>query len=431
MKPSPRVHAGSLSRPSVLLVNTTDARDLLVYPIGLDYIASVLSRQAAADVVGLDLALSGETSMEEQLRGALSAEDFEVIGFNLRNLCDQTIKRVEYVPLLRSLVGATRRALLARGKTSIIAVGGAGASLAPSTILREVDADVLISGDGEAGFLELLRRLDTGDAPRGIIVAETDITEIAYARGTFGDITQYAARKADGNLQTRRGCSFACDYCSYPVIEGRSVRMREPEIVAEEMLQLERFGFKKVFIVDAIFNSPLKHAKRVLRAFAEAKTKAEWTGFFSPKYIDREILELIKETHGGNPLKLTIESGSDEMLKSLAKGFDKSEIIAATELCREAGVPFSFTVLFGGPGESEATVAESIELITSAKPEYLSASIGVYVYPQTPLAKRTVGRIWNNEEELMGKTIVPVDREAVKKQLESGLAGSPFPIYIH
>jgi radical SAM superfamily enzyme YgiQ (UPF0313 family) len=416
-------------KPSVLLVNTTDAEDLLVYPIGLDYLVSALEAAGAAEVSGLDLALCASAEQEARLVEALSGAHYEVIGFNLRNLCDQTTKRIQYVPRLARLIETARRAL--DGRPAVIAVGGAGASLAPETILAEVGADVLISGDGEAGFFELLDDLSRGGASRRVIEARTDIREIEYRRGAFGSLEEYARRDADGNLQSRRGCSMACDYCSYPVIEGAAVRMRDPERVAEEFVQLERFGFKKIFIVDAIFNSPLRHAKEVLRAIEKRKTRTEWTGFFSPKFIDTELLELVKATNGGRPLKLTIESGSNAMLESLHKGFDKEDILRATRLCREVGVPFSFTVLFGGVGEDRQTVVESLALIQEAQPAYVSASIGVYVYPKTPLARRTLGRIWNNEEELMGKTVYPVDREMVRALVEEGLRGSPFPVYLH
>lgn len=139
----------------------------------------------------------------------------------------------------------------------------------------------------------------------------------------------------------------------------------------------------------------------------------------------------MKETHGGAPLKLTIESGSNAMLRSLAKGFVADDVRAATRLCRRMKVPFSFTVLFGAEGETEATVAETLDLVAGEKPEYLSASIGVYVYPSTPLALRTRGRLWSTDEELLGQTLIPVERESIERQIEARLAGCGFPVYVH
>jgi len=212
---------------------------------------------------------------------------------------------------------------------------------------------------------------------------------------------------------------------------GSNCAAARPQGGRQEFLQLERLGFRKVFIVDALFNEPLSHAKAVLRALRAAATLAEWTAFFTPKGIDRELLELVRETNGGTPLKLTIESGADSMLAALDKGFSRRDIVAATEACRSASIRFSFTVLFGGPGESESTVAQTCDLIAAASPEYVSASIGVYVYPGTPLAARTRGTLWQHEGQLLGATVVPVDRDAIKAQVQARLSGCSFPVYIH
>lgn len=417
-------------KTSLLLVNTSDASDLLVYPIGLDYLVSTLKQAGVEDITCLDLAMSSEPA-EQVVERAVTQRSYDVIAFNLRNLCDQTTKRIQYVPLLATLVKAARTGLEKSQRTSAIVLGGAGASLAPTSILREVGADALVAGEGESALLTVLQRVDAGLPLESIMRGDVHLDGLKYQRGAWGYVKEYVARGAEGNLQTKRGCAFACDYCSYPVIEGTSVRMRSPDDVADEFLQLQRMGFRKVFIVDAIFNSPPRHAKKVLQALKKAETTLEWTGFFSPKYIDRELLELIRITNGGKPLKLTIESGSDAMLDSLNKGFTREDILRTTALCREVGMPFSFTVLLGGVGENAETVAESLSLIAQESPQYASISIGMYVYPKTPLAKRTVGRIWNQEDELMGQTVYPVDRAAIEKQVKDMLAGCAFPVYLH
>lgn len=411
---------------SALLINASEGDDPLVYPIGLDYLASSLSR-AGIEIRCLDLALCKPSSRENLLRKTLSGRGWDIVAFNLRNVCDQTSKEIRYIPALKKLAGIARTAL----EDTIIAVGGSGASLAPDIIMKETGADVVIAGDGEAGFGEILNGMEDGTVKGKIIRARADIGSISYRRGSWGSVKEYARLGADGNLQTRRGCGKRCAYCAYPVIEGHSVRLRDPEIAAGEFLQLERLGFKKIFIVDAVFNDPLSHAKQVLRELRAAGTRAEWTGFFSPRHIDRELLDLVRVTGGGRPLKLTIESGSDAILKALGKDFRRDHIASAAGLCRKAGVPFSFTVLFGGPGENRGTIAETCDLIMKLEPSYVSASIGVYVYPQTEMANRTKGSLWRREEELLGDTVLPVNRTAVKKQVESLLAGSPFPVYVH
>lgn len=418
------------TKPSTLLINMPCGTNQLVYPLGLDYLSHSLT-SAEIDLTCLDLSLFNKESGLIELDRMLTAKHFDVVGFSLRNLCDQRKGGLLYVPVLKELVALTRQSLKKRETQTLIAVGGAGASLAPEAILEDCGADVIVSGDGETPYITLCNNPHDSSIKGRVISQDSKMKEIAYRRGSWSPIAPYMQIGADGNIQTKRGCNQKCRYCSYPVIEGAAVRVRDVETVAEEFVQLEALGFKKIFIVDGVFNNPPRHAKRVLQALAARKTSAEWTAFFTPKFIDRELLELIKLTNGGKPLKLTIESGSDSVLEALEKGFCAADIIKATELCREMNVPFSFTILFGGPGENNTTVAETCELINRTKPFYVSASIGMYIYPQTPLARLTQGAIWKDVRELMGETIYPVETESIRLQLLQSLAKVDFPLYLH
>jgi radical SAM superfamily enzyme YgiQ (UPF0313 family) len=37
------------------------------------------------------------------------------------------------------------------------------------------------------------------------------------------------------NIQTKRGCPFRCIYCTYPGVEGRKIRLRNPDTVVNEI----------------------------------------------------------------------------------------------------------------------------------------------------------------------------------------------------
>ena len=57
------------------------------------------------------------------------------------------------------------------------------------------------------------------------------------------------------NVQTKRGCSFHCVYCTYPRVEGRRVRLRGPEAVADEMEGLmDETGVRHFFVVDSVLD---------------------------------------------------------------------------------------------------------------------------------------------------------------------------------
>ena len=76
------------------------------------------------------------------------------------------------------------------------------------------------------------------------------------------------------NLQTKRGCAFACAYCDYPDLEGRKVRVRDPDAIADEMLARSKVpGVTHMFFVDSVFNVPRSHALAVCDAIVDAATR--------------------------------------------------------------------------------------------------------------------------------------------------------------
>src|SRR5262245_2931521 len=78
---------------------------------------------------------------------------------------------------------------------------------------------------------------------------------------------RYYERYGIESVQTKRGCPLRCDYCTYPIIEGRVGRAREPSAVVDEMFRAleQQPRTRHFFVVDSVFNLPKTHAKNVCR----------------------------------------------------------------------------------------------------------------------------------------------------------------------
>jgi radical SAM superfamily enzyme YgiQ (UPF0313 family) len=324
----------------------------------LDYLKSTIETRKLATVRTLDLALCKKSEFKTRLLLALSEQPVDVVGFSFRNLTDQLYQGNTYTASLSDLLQFTKDYIQQTHANTKMVVGGAACSLLPESLKEMLPCDHIVEGEGEEAFTSILSHLSDGHKLPKILRVPVSFKDFSYRRGSWGYIDEYQQLGAMGNLQTKRGCSRRCIYCSYPVIEGKLFRMRDPDVVAKEMKQLERLGFDQVYIVDATFNNPLLHSKWVLEAFLRHKTTAKWTGFFNPS-IDQELIDLVKATHMALPLKFTIESGSDKMLQSLQKGFDTEYIAKACQLCHRNSIPFSFTIIFGSPGENDDTVRET------------------------------------------------------------------------
>ena len=94
------------------------------------------------------------------------------------------------------------------------------------------------------------------------------------------------------NVQTKRGCPYRCAYCSYPLLEGKQIRARDPEAVVDDVKRLERdFNARYIFFTDSVFNDPAGHYLEICEALIRSGNKLPWTGYFRPANMNKEKYE--------------------------------------------------------------------------------------------------------------------------------------------
>jgi radical SAM superfamily enzyme YgiQ (UPF0313 family) len=187
------------------------------------------------------------------------------------------------------------------------------------------------------------------------------------------------------NVQTKRGCPFCCIYCTYPLLEGRAMRLRPvAEIIAELRYLVEEQTVSYIYFVDDIFNYPPVFAEELCRAMIAAQLKVAWTAFINPAFISPELLDLMLSA-GCDAVEFGTESGSPQMLKNLGKSFTVEDVCSASLLCRQRGVDFAHYILFGGPGETTETIRESFALMDELQPTAVITMTGIRIYPGTSI----------------------------------------------
>ena len=78
------------------------------------------------------------------------------------------------------------------------------------------------------------------------------------------------------------------------------------------------------------------------------------------------------------------------MLKNLRKSFVVEDLRMASRLCKEMGMDFAHYMLFGGPGETRATILESFALMDELEPTAVIAMTGIRIYPHTALHRTAI-----------------------------------------
>jgi radical SAM superfamily enzyme YgiQ (UPF0313 family) len=394
--PAPRQREEGPLRVFLVSVNR-ETLPAPVAPLGLSYIAGAALRDGHR-VELLDLCFSSD--VDRDIEGVLRRFPPDLVGISIRNVDNLTFPgSVSYLDEIRVAVDALRK-----GTGAPIVAGGPGFSIFPETLMERLGIPLGIVGEGEETFRALARGLALGygvpELPnllvRGAPAAKPPIPS-ATGNG-FGvparellDNRRYLEQGGMGNLQTKRGCPFACIYCTYPHISGSSLRLRPPAEVAEEVALLERcFGLDHVFFVDDIFNWPHDHALAICEAIGAKGLGIGWSCFATPLGMTPGLARAMKRA-GCRGVEFGTDAGAPAMISSLGKPFRIEDVRKASAACREAGLPDAHYLIFGGPGETAGTLSETFALFDEIRPRAVLALLGVRIYPNTPLHRIAMG----------------------------------------
>jgi len=374
----------------ILISANMERMNLLPLPLGPALVAAAC-RTAGHDVVLLNLMFEGDT--KSAMQDCIAGFRPEFIGISVRNIDDQNMAAPKFLlPPVREVVKTCRSLCDAP-----IIVGGAGYSIFPASALRYLGADMGIQGEGETTFPALLERVAKG-APvsglSGLYLPGRPPADRTFARNLddlplpeSGLWIPSVRGKSEFwvPVQSRRGCPLDCSFCSTSAIEGRTLRGHSPEAIAAWLEQLASSGFSNFNFVDNTFNLPPSYAKELCRKIGERGLAMNFWCIIYPKWVDSELVELMARV-GCSEISFGFESGSDHMLASLHKRFNTEEVRTVARMFADAGIFRRGFLLLGGPGETRESVEESLAFADSLNLDALKVTVGVRIYPETPLA---------------------------------------------
>lgn len=371
-----------MSRVFILSANTT-TEPYPVYPLGMAVIASALVARGH-EVRQFDFLAAG--CSEERLRGELDAFAPDYVCFSLRNIdnVDSFCSEKAWY-----LAKARRQFELIRKTTDApVILGGAAFSIMPEEILNYVGADHGIVGEGEAAVCELVEALARGiTMPRILVDDRPPLVGDEMAAPLLQQelVDFYLAQSGMVNLQTKRGCPFICTYCTYPSLEGKRFRPRDPRAVTDD---LERawhdHGVDCFFFTDSVFNDAAGHYLEVVEEMIRRDLPIRWSAFFRPQGLGREELALLKRS-GLYALELGTDAACDTTLRGIKKGLTFAEVLDVNRACLAEEIPCAHFIMFGGPGETPATVEEGLHNIEELGPAVVFAFSGIRILAGTEL----------------------------------------------
>jgi radical SAM superfamily enzyme YgiQ (UPF0313 family) len=193
-------------------------------------------------------------------------------------------------------------------------------------------------------------------------------------------------------IVTSRGCPAGCKFCIKHVSYQTSVRIRSPQLILEELKLLAGLGVYHVHMYADLFTVNREQVVELCRLIVESGLKVRWTCNSRVDYVDEEMLQLMGRA-GCWYISWGIESANEEILRRARKGYRKEQATKALTWAKQAGIRNWGFFIIGLPGETEATIQETIAYARSLPLDICLFHIAA-PYPGTPFFYEVVQNGW-------------------------------------
>ena len=401
----------------LLISSNTTVEPLPVYPLGLALIAAALKGKGH-DVKQFDF-LYDQQICETPVEAIITGFDPDFIGISIRNIDNVdslTINSNWSLAAIKQLVFDIKKI-----SDKPIVIGGPAFSIMPEQIMDYTKADFGIVGEGEIAFPELINALCQNKKPLRIIQArKTQINDNQFFTPLYEKklVEYYVDKSGMLNYQTKRGCPHNCNYCTYPVIEGRIFRKQSPRFVAQNLKQIkEQFNVDSVFFTDSVFNDRQSHYLEVAEEMVRQKCDIKWAAYFRPDKINRDELRLLKAS-GLYAMEIGSDAACDTTLKGINKSFDFESVVALNESCVKEEIACAHFFMFGVPGETYDTLKESFKNIEKLKKCAVFAFSGIRILPGTQLQNIAIDENIISKEDTLLMPAYYISPHVEKEKME-------------
>jgi tRNA-2-methylthio-N6-dimethylallyladenosine synthase len=298
----------------------------------------------------MNVADSNEMGRHLEANGLVETEDPDEASIMLVNTC--TVRQ-HAEDRAFSEIGRLKRWKSKGAGRKVVVTGCAAERTKEYLEDRFPFVDLVVGAKSIEDFGQLAHRLLDG--------RETD-EQLDYAVPSIDD-------KVAAFVTIMRGCNYSCTYCIVPYVRGREIYHSMEQILGEVRDRVSE-GAREITLLGQTVNS-YRHGQHrfsdLLKAVAEVEG-VERVRFISPHpyyMTDRVIETMATVPEICESLHLPVQSGSNTMLKAMARNYTREHYVDLIEKMRQVmpGMTLSTDIIVGFPGETEEDFRQTLSMI--------------------------------------------------------------------
>lgn len=265
----------------------------------------------------------------------------------------------------------------------IILGGPAVTYNAESILIKNSSVDIIIMGEGEITFVELIAEL-IKDKPNlsninGITFRHDDKIINNRPRKLITNLDKLASPYLVGNLEvgekalieTHRGCFFKCGYCLE--FKGSPIREFSAERIRQELQYVVENGATKITLCNSIFNTSLERVGALCNLLHEFKTfDLEINVDSYAEWLSKEMIDLYSYA-GITGTEIGLQSVNENVLRNIRRPpLNKENFKEKIKLLDSSGIKTCLHVILGLPEDTLNSFQQTLAYAFSAEPTDVS-----------------------------------------------------------
>lgn len=317
-------------------------------------------------------------------------ELFSKAGYEIRNFSEEAAVYIINTCTVTNMADRKSRQMIHRARRKnpegVIVAVGCYVQASPEEAQEDMTADLLIGNNRKSHIVEIVEEYLEKKENKVLVSQREQMTD--YEEMLIED----AGEKTRAFLKVQDGCNQFCSYCIIPYVRGRIRSRKQGDILSEAARLVER-GYREVVLTGIHLSSYgvdfegeqsfIKLEGRPLLELIYAISKLDGIqrirlGSLEPRIITEKFVQRLSELKKVCPhFHLSLQSGSDEILKSMNRKYTKEEYLKGVELLRRYYDRPAITtdVICGFPGETKELFDETRSFLETV------AFADVHIFP--------------------------------------------------
>lgn len=195
-----------------------------------------------------------------------------------------------------------------------------------------------------------------------------------------------------------RGCPHPCTFCADTTFYGRTLRLRSPERMVDELEWAgKQFGVREFLFWAESFTLDRNFAISVSEEILRRNLDIKWVSNSRVDDVDGEMLAVMAKA-GCWMIGFGMEAGTDRALRLMQKGTTLENAREAVVMSKQAGMQVVAHCVMGYPGETEDDLLQTIKFMKSLPLDFAQFYCAV-PFPGSELYETAKREGWINTDD--------------------------------